>query len=275
MTQPFVRARVCWADLRWSDLEEAWLPNGVEVQRPVYWDDVEVACVVYEADGRGTSFTAFFVPVEVTTTTTTLEWTYPTYTTFEIPPLPPVFIVSCNESLIPEPPLGYTWNCTKPGEGQECRAFCRGFPDQMTSVTCLKGQSSLEWFVTNECPVFTTTTLDMTVDKPADNAILNAMLVFVLIVIFFCSAGIFALMAYALYKFTMNEPSKSRISSKISPDAMHEVRALNTFWCVSVDQWIGFGSPEKTCEFNPGAGRRRTGRCGFRPCLYGLGKTLG
>jgi len=208
---------------RWSDLEEAWLPNGVEVQRPVYWDDVEVACVVYEADGRGTSFTAFFVPVEVTTTTTTLEWTYPTYTTFEIPPLPPVFIVSCNESLIPEPPLGYTWNCTKPGEGQECRAFCRGFPDQMTSVTCLKGQSSLEWFVTNECPVFTTTTLDMTVDKPADNAILNAMLVFVLIVIFFCSAGIFALMAYALYKFTMNEPSKSRISSKISPDAMHEV----------------------------------------------------
>ena len=51
--------------------------------------------------------------------------------------------------------------CTKPGEGQECRAFCRGFPDQMTSVTCLKGQSSLEWFVTNECPVFTTTTLDM------------------------------------------------------------------------------------------------------------------
>eukprot|EP00438_Fugacium_kawagutii_P010272 Skav225669 [mRNA] locus=scaffold1924:196301:202176:+ [translate_table: standard] len=206
-------------EIRWSEMEQAWIMNGVEVQRPVYWDDVEVSCVIYEADGNGTSFTAFFFPVELSTTTTTVEWTYPTYTTFEIPPLPPVYVISCNESLLPEPPeKDKTWNCTKPGEGQECRAICRGFPDQMTSVTCLKGQSSLEWFVTNVCPVFTTTTLDMTIDTPADNAILSTVLVFVFILIFLCSAGIFALMAYGLYKFTMNE-SKSRISSvKISPE---------------------------------------------------------
>jgi hypothetical protein len=51
-----------------------------------------------------------------------VEWTYPTYTTFEIPPLPPVYVISCNSSLLPEPPLGSCWHCTKPGEGQECRA---------------------------------------------------------------------------------------------------------------------------------------------------------
>lgn len=65
------------------------------------------------------SLTAFFLPEEVTTTSTTVEWTHPTYTTFEIPPLPPVYVVSCNESLLPEPPKGQGWNCTKPGR----RAF--------------------------------------------------------------------------------------------------------------------------------------------------------
>jgi len=58
---------------RWSPLEQAWVTGGVEVQRPVYWDDVEVACVVYAVpDGNGTAFTAFFVPVEISTTTTTV-----------------------------------------------------------------------------------------------------------------------------------------------------------------------------------------------------------
>jgi hypothetical protein len=56
---------------------------------------------------------------------------------------------------------------------------CEGFPDQITSVTCLKGQSSLEWFVTNVCPLFTPTTLDMTIDRPSENAILGSVLVFV------------------------------------------------------------------------------------------------
>lgn len=207
---------------RWSPLEQAWITGGVEVQRPVYWDDVEVACVVYAVpDGNGTAFTAFFVPVEISTTTTTVEWTYPTYTTFEIPPLPPVYVISCNSSLLPEPPLGSSWNCTKPGEGQECRAVCEGFPDQITSVTCLKGQSSLEWFVTNVCPLFTTTTLDMTIDRPSENAILGSVLVFVFIIIFCCSFGICAVMAYGLYKFTMNEQSKSRISS-VQPQPAEE-----------------------------------------------------
>lgn len=207
---------------RWSPLEQAWVTGGVEVQRPVYWDDVEVACVVYAVpDGNGTAFTAFFVPVEISTTTTTVEWTYPTYTTFEIPPLPPVYVISCNSSLLPEPPLGSSWNCTKPGEGQECRAVCEGFPDQITSVTCLKGQSSLEWFVTNVCPLFTTSTLDMTIDRPSENAILGSVLVFVFIIIFCCSFGICALMAYGLYKFTMNEKSKSRISS-MQPQPVEE-----------------------------------------------------
>lgn len=207
---------------RWSPLEQSWITSGVEVQRPVYWDDVEVACQVYAVpDGNGTAFTAFFVPVEISTTTTTVEWTYPTYTTFEIPPLPPVYVISCNSSLLPEPPLGSSWNCTKAGEGQECRAVCEGFPDQITSVTCLKGQSSLEWFVTNVCPLFTTTTLDMTIDRPSENAILGSVLVFVFIIIFCCSMGICALMIYGLYKFTMNEQSKSRISS-VQPQPVEE-----------------------------------------------------
>ena len=57
-----------------------------------------------------------------------VEWTYPTYTTFEIPPLPPVYVISCNSSLLPEPPLGSSWNCTKAGEGQECRAVSGSMP---------------------------------------------------------------------------------------------------------------------------------------------------
>ena len=51
--------------VRWSPAEMAWITSGVEVQRPVYWDDVEVSCVIYEAEGNGTAFTALFVPVEV------------------------------------------------------------------------------------------------------------------------------------------------------------------------------------------------------------------
>ncbi|CAK9053202.1 unnamed protein product [Durusdinium trenchii] len=196
---------------KWSESEEAWLLRGIEVQKPVYWDDVEVSCMIYEG-ASGMSLTAFFLPEEVTTTSTTVEWTHPTYTTFEIPPLPPVYVVSCNESLLPEPPKGQGWNCTKPGEGQECRATCEGYPDMMASVTCLKGASSLEWFVTNVCPIFTTTTLDLTVDHPADHAILGSVLIFVWIVVFSCSAGICALMAYGLYKFSMNE-SKSQVSA--------------------------------------------------------------
>lgn len=101
---------------------------------------------------------------------------------------------------------------SSPGEGQECRATCEGYPDMMASVTCLKGASSLEWFVTNVCPIFTTTTLDLTVDHPADHAILGSVLIFVWIVVFSCSAGICALMAYGLYKFSMNE-SKSQVSA--------------------------------------------------------------
>lgn len=34
--------------LRWSESEEAWLLRGIEVQKPVYWDDVEVSCMIYE-----------------------------------------------------------------------------------------------------------------------------------------------------------------------------------------------------------------------------------
>lgn len=258
-------------DIRWSETEQAWIMNGVEVHRPVYWDDVEVSCVIYEADGNGTSFTAFFFPVELSTTTTTVEWTYPTYTTFEIPPLPPVYVISCNESLLPEPPeKDKTWNCTKPGEGQECRAICRGYPDQMTSVTCLKGQSSLEWFVTNVCPVFTTTTLDMTIDTPADNAILSTILVFVFILIFLCSAGIFALMAYGLYKFTMND-SKSRVSSvKIS----REETAM-----ASADKVVPLivESRQNRIESNSHCRFRGSGRGDWRgrSCFHGLGEALG
>jgi hypothetical protein len=46
----------------------------------------------------------------------------------------------------------------------------------------------------------------------------------VFIIIFCCSFGICALMAYGLYKFTMNEKSKSRISS-MQPQPVEDMAA--------------------------------------------------
>ena len=32
---------------RWSVADQAWLMTGVEVERPVYWDAVDVTCIAY------------------------------------------------------------------------------------------------------------------------------------------------------------------------------------------------------------------------------------
>ncbi|CAJ1386495.1 unnamed protein product [Effrenium voratum] len=198
---------------RWSVADQAWLMTGVEVERPVYWDAVDVTCIAYVG---AAAYTALYIPVEVTTSTTTEQWTHPTYTTFEVPPLPPVYIVSCNESLLPPDP-GQGWNCTKPGEGQECRSACKGYPDMMTSMTCLKGSDSLEWFVTNICPDFFTTTLDVTVKVPSEDVVLGMVLIFLWILMFTCSAAILALFAYGVYKFVMYERPKPTSRARIAP----------------------------------------------------------
>lgn len=215
--------------LRWSESELAWVTSGVEVEKPVYWDSVEVSCVVY--DGlSGLAVTAVFFPLEVTTSSTTELWVPPSYTTFEIPTVPPAYVVSCNESLLPDPPRGQSWNCSKPGEGQECRATCKGYTDEVASITCLKGMYALQWFVTNICPEFTTTTLDLTVDKPSENAFLGTVLVIVWVLVFCCSACVASVLAYGIYKLTMNQPSKGRTSrvSRVSRVSMAPVEVEET-----------------------------------------------
>eukprot|EP00439_Symbiodinium_sp_Y106_P020179 s2284_g2.t1 len=98
--------------------------------------------------------------------------------------LPPVYVVSCNETLLPDPPAG-TWDCTKPGEGQEC--FYSVFAwNSIFSMTCLKGADSLEWFTTNFCPVFSTTTSFEEERNPADEAVTGGLLVFVWVVLATC-----------------------------------------------------------------------------------------
>ena len=44
----------------------------------MYNDDVRVTCRAFYG---GAAYAAVWLPVEVTTSTTTLEWTYPAYTT--------------------------------------------------------------------------------------------------------------------------------------------------------------------------------------------------
>lgn len=226
-----------WLDVacaRWSPRDQSWVFDGVEVKQPVYNDDVKVTCRAFYG---GAAYAAVWLPVEVTTSTTTLEWTYPAYTTFFVPSLPPVYVVSCNETLLPDPPAG-SWDCTKPGEGQECRAPCFGFPNNIFSMTCLKGADSLEWFTTNFCPVFSTTTTYEEVRIPAEEAVTGGLLIFVWVVLVTCSAGVAALVAYGGYRFAQKEQRRrSHVSHVVFPDDEVEENPVDPRFMDWAKQW--------------------------------------
>eukprot|EP00931_Biecheleriopsis_adriatica_P081955 TRINITY_DN5531_c0_g1_i1.p1 TRINITY_DN5531_c0_g1~~TRINITY_DN5531_c0_g1_i1.p1 ORF type:complete len:1776 (+),score=284.31 TRINITY_DN5531_c0_g1_i1:104-5431(+) len=190
----------------WNASTRSWVE--AQYQQPVYWDDIFITCLTNIAG----TYTAFWVPFELATTSTPKPYEMIEYTTYDFIP-PGSLIPTCNYSNMPALDEGFVWNCSgsAPGRGEICKSPC---PDTwgkiIHKIGCFRYRTSataytLEWDFISRCPGITTPNVFFLMPDPQVNPVMDNFGVMMGLVIGSIVCLLAALLAFLFMKFNTFE----------------------------------------------------------------------